>query len=186
MINRQTKVNKNAGFSMIELIVVIAIMAVMVGIAFIGFGMLNGGNAKKAEKNILSQLADVRTSTLAKAGLWTAEIYSDGSQYKIDIKNKTDVISSTKIGSRISIAYQDSVAASEAAVDKDYKLVVSFSQGTGAVTKVEQIPTAGGAGVQLYNSATTSAKGDIVIKVNASPRSTLTLWYATGKVTTDY
>jgi len=190
-MNDKQKVNKNAGFSMIELIVVITIMALMVGGSFVGIGMLALGDSKKAVKNISSQLEELRTNTLSVAGSWRAEIYKKDNSYRIDIiKKKKDLseelVSSTAIGSKITILYKDSES-SEKEVNDNNRLVISFLQGSGKVDQVKLI-NADLSETNLFGtSSTTSKTGDIIVKVKSSTVSnSLTLWYLTGKLTADY
>ena len=55
----------NKGFSLIELIVVLAVMAVAITGAVIGISVLGKGDAGKASKNIYSALSSLRTNTLS-------------------------------------------------------------------------------------------------------------------------
>lgn len=60
--------NNNKGLSLIELIVVIAIMAVMIGGIGFSISMLSGAEAKQAVQKLNAQLNDVKTGTMTKAG----------------------------------------------------------------------------------------------------------------------
>ncbi|SEV94472.1 prepilin-type N-terminal cleavage/methylation domain-containing protein [[Clostridium] fimetarium] len=193
MMNESQKVNKNAGFSLVELIVVVTIIAIMVGGSFAGFAMLARGDSKKAVKNISSQITELRTNTLSVAGNWFAEIYKKDNTYRIDIKKKItlpdgkttseELVSSTAIGSKIVISYVDSVFTDKKDINDSNKLVISFMQGSGKVNQVK-----------LVNSDLSetpligpiSQSGNIIVSVKSSTSNSLTLWYLTGKLTTDY
>ncbi len=62
------KKTDNRGLSLVELIVVIAIMVVLVAGGGIGIVFLTGAEAKQASKKFDAELNDVKTGNLAKAG----------------------------------------------------------------------------------------------------------------------
>ncbi|MBQ0028088.1 MAG: prepilin-type N-terminal cleavage/methylation domain-containing protein [Lachnospiraceae bacterium] len=59
---------KNSGFSIIELITVIAIMAVMFGIGVYTFAMLSGAEAKQGARKTEACLNDIKTGAMSRAG----------------------------------------------------------------------------------------------------------------------
>jgi prepilin-type N-terminal cleavage/methylation domain-containing protein len=69
----------NKGFSLVELIVVISIMAVMVGFVSIGTGILSGKRAKEARDKLLSSLENVRTQTMGKDSIDATLSYDSAS-----------------------------------------------------------------------------------------------------------
>jgi len=58
----------NRGLSLVELIVVIAIMAVMMGAVGISFSMLSGAEAKQAALKMDAELNDIKTGAMSRAG----------------------------------------------------------------------------------------------------------------------
>ena len=60
-------IKNNKGLSLVELIVVIAIMAVMIGGGGFTISMLSGAEAKQAVQKFSAQLNDVKTGTMTKA-----------------------------------------------------------------------------------------------------------------------
>ena len=58
----------NRGLSLVELIVVMAIMAVMVGGSVLSISMLTGARARQAAKNMEAQLNDIKTGAMSRAG----------------------------------------------------------------------------------------------------------------------
>ena len=58
--------NKNGGFSLVELIVVIAIMAVLTGIASMSLASVMGVSVKQCARDIQSAANQTRVSTLGK------------------------------------------------------------------------------------------------------------------------
>lgn len=65
-LKQKDKLN-NKGLSLIELIIVIAIMSVMLGAAGFTMSMLSGAEAKRAAQNFYAQLNDVKTTTMSMA-----------------------------------------------------------------------------------------------------------------------
>lgn len=60
-------IKDNKGFSLLELIIVIAIMAVMIGAGGFTLSMLSGAEAKQAVQKTYAQLNDIKTGTMTKA-----------------------------------------------------------------------------------------------------------------------
>lgn len=201
MIKRRQKVNNNAGFTLVELIIVIAVMAVTAGISIIGFGLLASGDSKKAVKNVSSQLTELRNNTLSIAGTWRGELYMKDGTYYIDIINYKGtkdpttgakvysdiVMSSAAIGNRINVLYEyydaaDSLQTED--IDDNSKLTFTFEQGSGKVLAVKVTDISSGSVTTLSGSG---AKGNIkVVNKSGSKTNLLTLWYLSGKVTADY
>jgi len=58
--------NNNKGFSLIELIVVIAIMTVTIGAVVISVSLISGSDAKEASRKFNSQIDEVRTGSMSR------------------------------------------------------------------------------------------------------------------------
>lgn len=72
----------NGGFSLIELIIVIAIMAALIGTVVLSVSMVFSANAKTCSNNMQRAIADCKVTTMGKAGAWLV-IYreTDGQVY---------------------------------------------------------------------------------------------------------
>ncbi len=68
------KRRNDRGFSLVELVVVIAIMAVLAGLVTIGVSVLNGRQAKECRDELESKLENVRVQTMGKRTV-TAKLY---------------------------------------------------------------------------------------------------------------
>ena len=77
------KTNRKKGFSMIELIVVVAIMGIFTALASIGFDYLKAGNVKSAAKTIDSTLTKLKLDTMSKEAKPYMCIYRDKNDYYI-------------------------------------------------------------------------------------------------------
>lgn len=56
----------NLGFSFVEIIIVVAILAVVMGVAGLGLGLINGKPAQACAQKITSQIQECRNATLGK------------------------------------------------------------------------------------------------------------------------
>ncbi|MCR4787628.1 MAG: type II secretion system GspH family protein [Lachnospiraceae bacterium] len=65
---KSSDLKNNRGLSLVELIVVIAIMAILIGAAGFGLSLLFGTEAKQAAYRTEAELNDAKTGTLTKAG----------------------------------------------------------------------------------------------------------------------
>lgn len=76
----------NAGFSLVELIVAIAILTVLTGVGAYGLNQVTGFRAREAADKITSSLKENKIETLGKAkssGGMAWEIYRDGNDFFI-------------------------------------------------------------------------------------------------------
>lgn len=69
----------NRGYSLVELIVVIAIMAVMVGVMSLGIGMMFTRDANYVAVRIDDMLTEARTASMSRAGTFTYSFHIDSS-----------------------------------------------------------------------------------------------------------
>ena len=65
---------KNAGFTIVELIVVVAMLSIFIGIFVVNVGRITGYNAKECYKKISSAITENKIETLSKAKE-TGDIY---------------------------------------------------------------------------------------------------------------
>ena len=61
-------VNNNKGFSLVELIVIIAIMAIVTGGAVLSISMATGSEARKVFQKIDAELNEVKTESMTRYG----------------------------------------------------------------------------------------------------------------------
>lgn len=78
------KKGDNRGLSIVELIIVIAIMSVLLGLLGLSINMLVGTEAKQAAKKMDAQLNDVKTGAMTRASEYMIVRYID-----VDAANKT-------------------------------------------------------------------------------------------------
>lgn len=74
---RRNIIRDDQGISLVELIVVIGIMAVMVGVASLGIGMMFSRDANYVAVRIDDALSEARTLSMSKEGTFTCVIHID-------------------------------------------------------------------------------------------------------------
>lgn len=164
----------NRGLTLIELIVVIAVMAVLIGSAVVGVSLLSSGAAQKASKSIRSVLSEVRTNTLSIAAEWEAHIENDDGTYKLSVYRDGEEYDTTDLGSRIDISYGNT----ETEIADGEELVIAFKKSSGAVKAL----------ALKQGEALTAIEDSPEFYITVSKADTdyrLTLWRDTGKVTAD-
>lgn len=170
---------KNKGYTLIELVVVIAIMAV-VGTGILALAYSQGSwKCRQAATTVNSLLQQTRSEALAKSNAWVKLSY-DGNQCVLTSSFGKDY----KLGKRVYITYSTKSDGS-GKVDLDGNpLVLTFARGTGAFQTMKTGVTYDASGNILY----TEAGSDVycrVIHISGSKSGgkgyTITLHPVTGK-----
>ena len=138
--------NKNGGFSLVELIVVIAIMAVLTGIASMSLASVMGVSVKQCARDIQSAANQTRVSTLGKdeviMTITKGNKAKSSEAYYCTIVTKDGlgktIENEEKIGkSNMDITYvlSDSKGnkTSDITLDDTHSLTIKFNRGTGAM-----------------------------------------------------
>ena len=140
--NSQAKLN-NKGYTLVELIVVIAIMAVLVGAATVTVTMLDSSYVEDAERGIKDYIALGRNKSMSVvAKEWYIAIGKEDADYyaylyKVTEEDDEDVITMVekkKLGAKISISYGN--AKDSQVLIGSNKLQMYFNSLTGKITKV--------------------------------------------------
>ncbi len=76
----------NHGFSLVELIIVVAIMAMLAGVVGYGFSMTNGKPAEECAKKLAAAISHARTATMGK---YKNEIFVENIDGIIKVTEKT-------------------------------------------------------------------------------------------------
>ena len=79
---------KKEGFSLVELIIVLGIMAIMTGLAAFGFGYFRLADAKELANQINSGLSDLKTENMAKSNPVYMHLYKYDGDYYIAFLDK--------------------------------------------------------------------------------------------------
>jgi prepilin-type N-terminal cleavage/methylation domain-containing protein len=134
--NIQNKKRNNRGFSLIELIVIMAILAVVSGAAISLVGILNGRQAKQCRDEILSKLDSVRTTTMGKRTA-TATLEKDGNVYVFKVSTTLNSATpeerkSSLDSSRVTLYYSTNSDGSDRQ-ELTSPLTIEFDRASGAM-----------------------------------------------------
>lgn len=130
---------KNSGYTLVELIVVIAIMAVMAGSSVIAFASLRTYRAKTAKDEICNSLKETRTQAMAKQTEWM-EIYED-SDGLLRIRHSYNG-NDTRLGGYLHISYTVEGAAAETEITGTNTLILTYDRATGGFEGIKTSTTA--------------------------------------------
>lgn len=195
--------DNNKGYTLMELMVVVAIMLVMTGLAGFGVSLIIRGNTTKASNNLYQGLGMLRTDALSQSGEWYGRIYKDGSTYKYTIyhikKNvtpnpagglplityDTEVYEEDSLGSRITIRCI-SQAGTEYEITESDNVWILFKPGTGKCGGVRLGPSydSNWDNNSICSATDTTVRFDIVASGETKKKS-MTLYLKTGKVIAD-
>lgn len=136
--------NKNAGFSLIELIVVIAVMVVVVGIGATWIGNISGYRARECAGKVASSLNGAKIKSLSKQqntgdAYWELKMGSDGKYYVSTYYPEYSgggyslIEETSKVGktSNLRVSYTD--ADGDHDVDASNTLKLCYDRSTGAL-----------------------------------------------------
>ncbi len=162
---------RNQGYSLVELIVVIAIMAVLTGTLAISVSAIGGFKAKECAKNIQSYINKTRVNTMGKNSV-VLHLYkgADGAFYAQTITNGTADAAQVIGKKTVTVRYTDGDDLSAASELDDTGVYIQFDRSSGAM----QLPAVG---PSIY-----------VHKISVSQGSrtyVLTIYKETGKVVSE-
>lgn len=104
----------NDGFTIVELIVVIAMLVIFIGAVSVNVGRITGYDAKEGYKKISSAITENKIETLGKAkmtGDIYLEIYRDDSDRNLYVqtihngRSSKDVVKKTKLNKKAALLY---------------------------------------------------------------------------------
>ncbi len=174
----------NKGFSLVELIVTIAIMAIFVAIVIISSSAIDSSRVKEVERGIDDYANMARSKSMSvSAKAWYMELTTvDGSYVaklcKIEEIDEAGVIVDKVIevdkdvyNNKVTVYFDDGT--NSTLINKDAPLHVYFDSATGKVNKI----TIDGANVDI-----SSGIGRVKITSESSSKATLKFFYNTGKI----
>lgn len=134
------KKNRQKGFSMIEMIIVIAIMGIFTALATIGFGYLKSGNVKAAAKSIDSNLTKLKLDTMSQDKKPYMCLYKVGSDTYMLCTTDTSITPNASNGQKIGngnveIYFGNASNNLKEQLKGTTKKYVAFKKGSGAFTE---------------------------------------------------
>jgi len=133
-ITGSTFLNSSAGFSLVELIVVIAIMGIVVTMSSIGLSILNGREASRCATVLDDAIKDARMITMTRQGQYSLHIKRESGNYVANLVNAADgsVKSYNLEGSGKTIK-SITVGASATEISETCELIICFDATKGNV-----------------------------------------------------
>lgn len=165
----------NGGFTLVEVIVVVAIITVLSAFSFNALNYVNKGDIKEATNTLYSEIISSRTSSMARTGNWQFRVGHNGTSFVLETiwDQEVDSVSSVPLSYRV-----DSIKATYNGTTMNLS-TIEFQKNTGAVKKIT-----GDAGV-LYDrnlpGASLAGYSDIVLNLDGNER-TLRLYFLTGEI----
>ena len=129
--------SKKSGFSLIELVITIAIMAVMVGVVSLSFVLLRSTDTKGLASGINDSLTDLKAITESHAGPYYLHIYqAEGSFYATysdeELFEIPDVPTGTKLGPNSLTVTYTTESSDEVTIEDDKSATVMIQKKDGA------------------------------------------------------
>lgn len=115
----------NKGVTLIEILVVLAILAVAVGGAGIGISLAYSRDAEKCAKTINAALENTRMLSMSKKGNFTMELDMENNKLYIRSSEETDPVSEEELQKRVKLFLPDDAGKTS--------LTVQFDKSTGKV-----------------------------------------------------
>ena len=144
-INNSSKKLNNKGFTLMELIVVLAIMVVMAGAAAVTVTMLDSSYVEDAERGIKDYVALGRTKSMSVAAKdWYVSVGKESGDYYVYLykvveesgSDKTYMVDKKKLGAKVSIAYKDAADGLSIVIGESTNVQMHFDAATGKIKSV--------------------------------------------------
>ena len=130
------KKNKNRGFSLIEVIVVIALMAIVTGATMSIYSWIRTQRIEKLTENLSDSISDLRTANRTKDGTYNLYLIKTSKGFKTTIYlNGGDEYKSSNLGNVGSIELVDA-SGNKYSISSSEGLWMQFDKSTGKLQKM--------------------------------------------------
>lgn len=136
--SRRFSFQDNRGMSIVELLVIIAIMAIAVGMIANLFGYMNGKQAKQCAYKLEAALSEIRMETMSKSNGEKEDVYFvlENKESQIYAARKIkDEVSKDLIGEKVIITVKDVTGNITGELTEGTAVPVYFNRATGALDK---------------------------------------------------
>jgi prepilin-type N-terminal cleavage/methylation domain-containing protein len=173
------KALKNAGYTILEMMVVVAILAVGLGIVGMSVNTIFSLEMRQCVKKLSAELGKQKVAAMTRAGEVYMRLYKDGGGIYLD-KYENDVLTEQGVkvgGKKISVTYYSTSNTAGTPLGPD-GIVIAFNKSNGSFKKIGQAWA-------LYDGLGSPTYPDeyytkLVIQSGGSSR-TIVLWPDTGK-----
>jgi prepilin-type N-terminal cleavage/methylation domain-containing protein len=102
----------NRGYTVIELVVVVAIMAVLLGVFAVGFNSLSNQKTRTASKKVFNTLGSAQTFAMSKGNTYYGVIYEDKKImvcvfYKANDETDYQIVQSAEINNTVEVSFKN-------------------------------------------------------------------------------
>lgn len=149
------------GYSLVELVVVIAIMAIIVGIASIGISLMFSRDAEAVARTIDDELSEARVLAMSRDGEFELVLHIDSgepSNNSIVINRDGNPYKSVNMNKKVSLNVSGGGIVS-AITNGDVKII--FDKGNGSVKSINGNPSSGVCLIEATATRLTSKKSTV-------------------------
>lgn len=172
----QTIRHNQKGMTLAEILIVIALMAVGISMAGVGFSLMYSRDAEVCARHIDDGLSNLRIASMGKSGTWEMELRTDDSGNILYVRKDGNVEETVNLQTRVSITYDIGDK-----LNQTGSLTVGFDKANGKVKRMEFVSSSG--------TVTTDIPGYLTIHTvsnNGNRRAQVVLVTATGKHYIEY
>lgn len=135
------RLENNKGVSLVEIVVVFAILAILTTGSVTALVHLNNVNVKKAAKTVKSSLVEHRIDAMAKTGIWTWSMVYSTDHYDVQITRQENSAAAIEVVDTIVIPSKLTgvtalVHQADGTENTGVLVGITFKKSTGAVDKV--------------------------------------------------
>ena len=133
--------NKNEGFSLVELIIVLAIIVILTGLVSVGVGLAVNKPADECAEKIKANMQSLRITTMGKFDSYM-EIYCNGDkiytkEYLIDADGNVTSKENLVGAKGVHLSYEKDNSGSYTELSGDDKITIAYSRSSGAFSNAK-------------------------------------------------
>lgn len=132
------KIQNNKGISLVEILIVVAIMSIMVGASSIGLSLAYSRDAEKCAKTINAALENARMMSMSQKGNYTMELDMENNILYIRSSESATPVVTEDLQSRVDIFVPTDASATSVTVqfDKSTGKVLAMSSESDGVLRI--------------------------------------------------